>query len=75
MPQEQQPFIKIIPKKAEQDPVWVSVALAIGGVLLVVVLVPFFLSRGKVAELEQTEQSLDEQITSLVAKYSQMSRD
>ena len=75
MPQQRQPSIKIIPKETKKDPAWVNIALVIGGVLLVLVLVPFFLSRGKVAELEERKKSLDSQITGLVTKYSQMSRD
>jgi len=73
--QQQQPSIKIIPKAMVKDPAWVNIALVIGGILLVVVLVPFFLSRGKVAELTDREESLDNQITGLITKYSQMSRD
>jgi len=75
MPQQQQPSIKIIPKEVKKDAPWVNIAFAIGGVLFVVVLVPFFLSRGQIAKLEERKQGLDTQIVTLVSKYDKMTKD
>lgn len=69
----QKPF-RIIPRPEEKEPVWVLVALVIGGILLVVMLVPFFLSRGKVSELEKREKNLDEQVTTLITDNRELSK-
>lgn len=70
----QKPF-SIMPKQEEKEPAWVNVALVVGGLLLVVVLVPLFLSRGKVGKLEEKKQALTDQITGLIAENQAKARE
>jgi len=69
------PLINIIPKQKEKEPIWVSIVLVVGVLLLLAIFIPHFIIRNKVDELEQDKAALESQITTLVNEYKGMSRD
>jgi len=73
MPDKQ--LINIIPKQKEKEPIWVSVTLVIGFLLLLSIFIPHFIIKNKISELEQDKIILESQITTLVNEYKGMSRD
>lgn len=69
------PSINIIPKQKEKEPIWVSIVLIVGILLLLAIFIPYFISKNRVDELEQNKVALESQITTLVNEYKGMSRD